>query len=182
MPHEQPLVDRKKLVQKLQNGLCVAMVGTKPSFWPRHRWTGADVALDELARMEAIHSLLSHTYKRFIQSHSCPSHGPADMEVHNEVPDDLVFVPTGRGHGGAEDGQERVAEEGGRPAPVSLGPTSDSTTALPEPTARPALARRKALEHTGCNETGDGATAHASGFNSFEPAARSGSCTNELSS
>ena len=45
------------------------MCNSKPNLWSRHRWTGADVAVDELARNEAVHGLLTATYPRLLPDH-----------------------------------------------------------------------------------------------------------------
>ena len=50
-------------------GLVVALCSAQPKLYPRHRWTGADIAVDELAILEACHRLMSSTFFRFAASH-----------------------------------------------------------------------------------------------------------------
>ena len=58
---------RSSTVRLLSSGLCFALIAHKPSLWPQHRWTGADVALDELSRLEMVHGLLGSTYTMFME-------------------------------------------------------------------------------------------------------------------
>ena len=62
----EPVIDRASLVQKMVVGLSYALVGKKPPVWARHRWTGCEVAVEELGLMESVHQLLSTTYFRFL--------------------------------------------------------------------------------------------------------------------
>ena len=57
------------------------MCNSKPNLWPRHRWTGADVAVDELARIEAVHGLLTATYPRLLIAFARPSGQPQPREA-----------------------------------------------------------------------------------------------------
>ena len=63
----QAPIDRAALVKKMVAGLSYALVGKKPAMWARHRWTGCELAVEELGLMESIHQLLSTTYFRFLQ-------------------------------------------------------------------------------------------------------------------
>ena len=56
------------------------MCNSKPNLWPRHTWTGADVAVDELARIEAVHGLLTATYPRMLIAFARPSGQPQPRE------------------------------------------------------------------------------------------------------
>lgn len=59
-------------------GLMTALCAAQPSTYPRHRWTGADLATDALGVMEACHQLLSTTFARFAASFQ---HGPTARQV-----------------------------------------------------------------------------------------------------
>lgn len=58
--------DKTVVLQHLVTGLVTALCASKPSVYPRHRWTGCDIATDELSIIEACHGLLTGTYKRFV--------------------------------------------------------------------------------------------------------------------
>ena len=64
-----------QITAKLVSGLCYALVGKKPSVWARHRWTGCEIAVEEIGLMESIHQLLSTSYTRFLQK--CEKPRPA---------------------------------------------------------------------------------------------------------
>ena len=57
------------------------MCNSKPNLWPRHTWTGADVAVDERARIEAVHGLLTATYPRMLIAFARPSGQPQPREA-----------------------------------------------------------------------------------------------------
>eukprot|EP00971_Amphidinium_carterae_P095809 1896108-Amphidinium_carterae.1 len=72
----------------LQAAILFVMTGTKPHVFPRHRWTGADLSVEELLRLEGVHYLLSTTWKRFMAMHSkvsatvlCSGGATADQAV-----------------------------------------------------------------------------------------------------
>jgi len=65
--------DKDIIAEMLSSGLCWALCEAKPSLWPRHRWCGADLSLDSIGRLEAIHGLLSATYNMFAARSSKPS-------------------------------------------------------------------------------------------------------------
>ena len=75
--HLQPTPNKKAISRLLEAGLSHALVGKKPSVWARHRWTGADRAVEELGRLECVHGLLRPTYKRFIHSYKGAPIAPA---------------------------------------------------------------------------------------------------------
>ena len=67
-PDIPPPRSKVAISQLLEAGLCHVLAGKKPSLWARHRWTGADLAVEELGRLECVHGLLKPTYQRFIHS------------------------------------------------------------------------------------------------------------------
>lgn len=58
--------DRRSVVNHLATGLVAALCATKPHVYAQHRWTGCDIATDELSLIEACHELLSSTFKRMV--------------------------------------------------------------------------------------------------------------------
>ena len=48
------------------NGLVTALAGAQYDVYPRHRWTGADLAVDQCGLLEAVHCLGSSSYARFL--------------------------------------------------------------------------------------------------------------------
>ena len=53
--------------RQLANGLVTALAGSQFEVYPRHRWTGADVAFDRCGLLEAVHGLGRGAYNRFLQ-------------------------------------------------------------------------------------------------------------------
>lgn len=60
---EQPV---EVYMEHVTSGLITALLAAQPSIYPRHRWTGADLATDCLGVMEACHHLLSTSFARFV--------------------------------------------------------------------------------------------------------------------
>ncbi|CAK0822181.1 unnamed protein product, partial [Prorocentrum cordatum] len=58
-------IDVAAVASVIENGLSFALVSAKPSVWPRHRWTGSEIAIDFWGRLEAMHGLASATYPLF---------------------------------------------------------------------------------------------------------------------
>ena len=54
-----------KCLAYVVNGIITVFTSSQLRFYPRHRWIGMDLALDEQAVMEACHRLLSCVYCRF---------------------------------------------------------------------------------------------------------------------
>ena len=57
--------DTGAIVKHVTNGLTVALAAATPHLYNRSKWTGADVAVDDLAVLEGVHRLLSTTIARF---------------------------------------------------------------------------------------------------------------------
>eukprot|EP00971_Amphidinium_carterae_P351371 6492079-Amphidinium_carterae.1 len=72
-PGQLESTNLQEVVQLVESGLLWVMTGCKPKVYPRHRWTGADITIDQLAKVEMVHRLLSHSYRRFVTSFSKPS-------------------------------------------------------------------------------------------------------------
>eukprot|EP00971_Amphidinium_carterae_P147821 2930043-Amphidinium_carterae.5 len=66
----QGQVSKATVSKSVVAALTYVLTGTKPHLFPRHRWTGCDLAVEELGRLECVHYLLSATWGRFMASHS----------------------------------------------------------------------------------------------------------------
>ena len=93
-PSMQGQASEQKIASTLEASLTSVLAGTKPHLYPRHRWTGCDLSVEELGRLECIHGLLTSTFLRFMQMHNkshkvaTSSHVVAGSNVgENEVPD-----------------------------------------------------------------------------------------------
>ena len=97
-PHMGGHVNQDRLAAMLTMSLCYVLTGSKPHLFARHRWTGCDLAVEELARLEGIHGLLSRTWSRFVSNLSTTSNkassglgGPASEVRYDgdieEIPD-----------------------------------------------------------------------------------------------
>ena len=60
------MADRNAIFTRLTSGLLTALLSSRPGLYPRHRWTGCDLATDDVGIVEACHSLPSTTYRRFV--------------------------------------------------------------------------------------------------------------------
>ena len=59
-------VDRDKILNHMTAGLITALCSTQPELYVRHRWTGSELATDDLGILESCHQLLSTTSRRFV--------------------------------------------------------------------------------------------------------------------
>eukprot|EP00971_Amphidinium_carterae_P019674 387744-Amphidinium_carterae.1 len=69
----KPYRSKEHMSKFLESGLTWVMAGCKPKLYPRHRWTGADICIDQLGKVEMVHKLLSKAFKRFVLSFAKPS-------------------------------------------------------------------------------------------------------------
>ena len=60
--------NRKSVLDHVVAGLTVALAACQPALYNRNRWTGSDIAVDDIAIIEAVHKLLSTTFARFAAS------------------------------------------------------------------------------------------------------------------
>eukprot|EP00971_Amphidinium_carterae_P071886 1421752-Amphidinium_carterae.6 len=86
----QPAPTRSYIVKLLCKGLLQALLSAKPTVLMRHRWTGTDIALEEVGRVEAIHGLFSKTFVKFLASFQGPHKHLRNSEVCVAVDDDAV--------------------------------------------------------------------------------------------
>ena len=63
-----PLTDPGAILEHVTNGLVIALASSQPHVYNRSKWTGSDIAVDQLGVFEACHRLLSTTYARFCAS------------------------------------------------------------------------------------------------------------------
>eukprot|EP00971_Amphidinium_carterae_P330097 6462950-Amphidinium_carterae.1 len=56
--------------KSVEAALIFVLTGTKPHLFPRHRWTGSDLSVEELGRVECAHKLLTATSRRFMMANS----------------------------------------------------------------------------------------------------------------
>ena len=59
-------MSREDISKGMVRAMCQALAGRPPSTFPRHRWTGVDISLDELGLMQCIHGVLTHAYCAFL--------------------------------------------------------------------------------------------------------------------
>jgi hypothetical protein len=67
------VIDLEAILDVVVDGLMAALFSSPAKLYVRHRWTGADVAVDEFSIMEAISRLLTHIYERFVSEVSASS-------------------------------------------------------------------------------------------------------------
>ena len=98
--------------QLLGSGIIHALCSHQPSIYPAHRWTGCDVSIDELAKLECIHGLLSLSYEQFLIYYSQPGlepcghmNGVDETQVLHPLPlqDDVAIGPADGSGGEALD-------------------------------------------------------------------------------
>eukprot|EP00971_Amphidinium_carterae_P235726 4678090-Amphidinium_carterae.1 len=67
----------------LTSGICLALLGKKPTLYAASRWTGADVATDDLMRLQCVHGLLEAAYEKFASYYSKAgvAHGQEQLEA-----------------------------------------------------------------------------------------------------
>eukprot|EP00971_Amphidinium_carterae_P348668 6490620-Amphidinium_carterae.1 len=81
----------KEIVEMYVGGLCFALLSHKPRLFPQHRWSGAEVAIDDISKLEIIHGLLSACYPVFLAMLSNPSlslshaQGAVSSQPHDDV-------------------------------------------------------------------------------------------------
>lgn len=67
-PGQLASANREDLLERVTAGIMTALAAKQPESYPRHRWTGADIAVDRLGIIESCHKLLSTSYARFVAS------------------------------------------------------------------------------------------------------------------
>ncbi len=70
IPFGRTDIDEASAVEFVVEGLMTTFAATMPTVYNKARWTGADVATDELGVFEACHRLLTPTFIRFAASYT----------------------------------------------------------------------------------------------------------------
>ena len=73
---DQGQVSKDSVARSLEKALSFVLTGSKPHVFPRHRWTGSDLSVEDLGRLECVHYLLSSTWHRFMAAHGKPEKQP----------------------------------------------------------------------------------------------------------
>lgn len=68
-PGELATLDHDARLKQVIAGVTAALCSSQPEVYPRHRWTGADLATDRFGVIEACHCLLTTTFLRFAASY-----------------------------------------------------------------------------------------------------------------
>lgn len=75
-------LSRDAIAKRLTHILVSALAGKAPSTFPRHRWTGVDLSLDELGLMQCVHGVLAHAYRAFLIACGHQQARDWDAELH----------------------------------------------------------------------------------------------------
>ena len=91
---EGDIPSRESVVRTLSNGLVSALTGRGFKIYPRHRWTGADEALDGVGLLQCIHRLGWMTYARWLRLMDAGGHAaePPSQRGDCEVGGDRCLV------------------------------------------------------------------------------------------
>ena len=109
--------DREEVIRVLTAVILEVYASTRPPLYPRHRWTGADEAVDWVASFQSIHGLFRVVYLKFLtlcgkaapataQDSAAPSLTIAEFSEHSvpehgALADVSVFAGLGSGERGA---------------------------------------------------------------------------------
>lgn len=77
---------RKQVRRQVVRCIMVALLGRSFSTYPRHRWTGADLACDEVSLCAAVHGILFPAYQIFLTRFAKPSAPPATSSMLTDGP------------------------------------------------------------------------------------------------
>ena len=72
---------RDVVLEHMTNGLVAALASAQPRLYNRPKWTGSDLAVDDLGIFEAAHRLLSTTYCRFCATFLNPTKASQLLKV-----------------------------------------------------------------------------------------------------
>jgi hypothetical protein len=142
-------VDKDAALSVFTNGLITALAGTVFEVYPRHRWTGADLAIDRCGLLESVHGLGSATYARYMRLLAVVAHEPATgASAENEVLP--LSYASAAYDGGAED--RGYGDEGATAA--EGGGAGNSTQRMGDAAAFNAQSRRVASAWVGHEAVG----------------------------
>ena len=95
------------------NGLVTALAGCMFEIYPRHRWTGADVAIDRCGLLAIVHNLGPGAYRRYLATFK-PSEKGRQGEGDRQAAELMVIAGRqGRGDGGAAPDPGHIAAADG---------------------------------------------------------------------
>jgi len=104
-------IDEGKLRHMIALGVARTLANRQIHVYPRHRWVGFDLSIDQLGLLESTHAILRHSFRRF-----CLQFGPhprrTSIAPSAEVPDQLA-LEDGVEEGGDEQAPGQRAQEGG---------------------------------------------------------------------
>ena len=99
-------IDRYVLSHMIGIGVAKTLANRQISLYPRHRWTGFDLSLDQLGLMEATHGILGSSFRLFCATFAPP---PRNTSV--------AFVSAGSGTQALALEDEPQRDEGGEEGP-----------------------------------------------------------------
>lgn len=124
------LKDKELILEHLTSGLMVALASSQPRMYNRSKWTGADLATDDLGIMEACHRLASTTFARFCAKHSTAARAAKLLELGKAIatyrprsaiePSDDAEAPCAMDEGEEQDAEPTIPASGSG-TPVSTG-------------------------------------------------------------
>lgn len=76
------------ILRMVTRALILALAPRAPSTFPRHRWTGADAAVDEVGLLCCVHGLLKPTYLAFLVATGFAAARPFFQQAHQPQDDD----------------------------------------------------------------------------------------------
>ena len=102
-------LSQEKAVAMVSNGLVTALAGHMFELYPRHRWCGADLAVDRCGLLECVHGLGSGAYARYMELLNEQSAGDG-VAADDGDPGALPLLPLLDGDPGRGDDQHREAD------------------------------------------------------------------------
>ena len=131
-PSERARPPREAVAEFLCTGVVTALCANHPGIYPHHRWTGADLACDDLGLIESVHCLLSGTYIRFLVlfQQSLAGKTLAQCALGSAIRDTahMLMLEDGGGAGNLE-GQSSSGQADDPAAPASIEAGSDESPA-----------------------------------------------------
>ena len=143
------LRERDKIIQHLSNGLTIALASSRPALYNRSKWTGSDIAVDDLGVFESVHRRVSTTFARFCADFCKGALRRtqmmglvADLRYYDKPP--ILELPGGeydydedeRGDVQAGSQAEQVASGGARSAGSSAKPSNDADASWAQENAK----------------------------------------------
>ena len=136
------------VLRYLTSGLMVALTSAQPHLYPRHRWTGCDLAADDLGVLEACHRLLSTTFARFAASYMKGARAAQALACVRGLAE---YDPTAQeslsdvGEGGGDDAGEGTKDPGDGTSAATKGGPMRCLATHPRPTKTTKIGQRSML-------------------------------------